>query len=219
MENRLPQPIVTVIIPVYNREHSLNRALDSLMAQELTEWRAIIVDDGSTDASRAVAHRYLKKDQRFQFVALPHRGLVTARNRGLAEATTDFIAFLDSDDMYRPNHLSSRISYLLAHPGIDILHGGVEVVGDPYVLDRRDRKSLIHVREVVVAGSIVGRRAVFADLNGFADLDYSEDADLIDRALVKGYTVERFDLPTYQYYRDDLESLTHQALKESQGGS
>jgi glycosyltransferase involved in cell wall biosynthesis len=95
-------PLVSVIIPCYNQGRFLADALDSVLAQTYSQWECVIVNDGSTDETRSVAQRYVRKDPRFRHVELEHRGVSAARNRGLRETSGRYIQFLDSDDVIAP---------------------------------------------------------------------------------------------------------------------
>ena len=79
-------PLVTVVIPAYNAEKYIEETLDSLRAQTLTDWQALIVDDGSTDATAQIAGNAAAKDARFRLIRQENAGVSAARNRGLSEA-------------------------------------------------------------------------------------------------------------------------------------
>ena len=97
------QPVVSVIIPTYNRKHLLQRALDSVLGQTLKDLEVIITDDGSTDGT---AEKFaFVDDPRVQYHALLHRGACAARNAGIELARGQYIAFLDSDDVWVPDKL------------------------------------------------------------------------------------------------------------------
>lgn len=92
------QPIITIIVPVYNVEKYLKRCIDSLVVQELECIEIILIDDGSSDRSGEICEFYAKKDNRIQVVHEIHHGPSYARNKGLGLATGEYICFVDSDD-------------------------------------------------------------------------------------------------------------------------
>ena len=93
---------VSVIIPIYNVEKYLGRALDSLLAQSYQDWEAILVDDGSTDGSATIARQYQDKDNRFILTSQQNQGQAVARNNALKMVSGDYVMYLDPDDMLHP---------------------------------------------------------------------------------------------------------------------
>ena len=106
-------PLVSIIIPTYNRAHLIGETLDSILAQTYKNWECIIVDDGSTDNSAEVIGDYVRKDARFQY---HHRaedrlkGANACRNYGFELSKGEYLIFLDSDDFLATNCLKSRMS-------------------------------------------------------------------------------------------------------------
>ena len=93
---------ISVIIPIYNVEHYLKRALDSLLAQTHDSWEAILIDDGSPDACGAIADEYASKDSRFKVFHQANKGVSAARNVGMEQASGKYLLFLDPDDFFHP---------------------------------------------------------------------------------------------------------------------
>lgn len=145
-------PAVTIIIPAYNAQASIRRALDSVTVQDFSDYEVIVVDDGSTDATRDTVEEYLRhrRDNRFHLLALEHnRGQSAARNAGLDKARGTFITFLDADDECLPGFLSTLLGRLDAET--DIVIGGHLV----YAAGRRPRP-----RHSKFLGSTTGEEAV-----------------------------------------------------------
>ena len=93
---------ISVVVPIYNVEPYLRRALDSLLAQTHYNWEAILVDDGSTDLSGIIADEYAGRDCRFTVIHKSNGGLSDARNEGMKKASGKYLLFLDSDDFFHP---------------------------------------------------------------------------------------------------------------------
>ena len=96
-------PCISFIVPVYNMERLLPRALRSLRAQTLTDFEAILINDGSKDGSAALCAQAVAEDARFRFIDQPNGGVATARNAGLDAARGEYIFFLDPDDWVEPD--------------------------------------------------------------------------------------------------------------------
>lgn len=103
---------VSVIVPLYNKARYIRRALDSIAAQSYRDFEVIVVDDGSTDESGAIAAAY--SDPRFRVVTQSNAGPGAARNRGASEARGEFIALLDADDEWLPRYLADAVGVLTA---------------------------------------------------------------------------------------------------------
>ena len=99
-------PAVSVILPTFNRAPFLRDAVSSIRSQSYENWELVIVDDGSTDSSRAVIEELLPDiAQPTQYVYQENKGAYGARNKGLEHARGEYIAFFDSDDLWMPHHL------------------------------------------------------------------------------------------------------------------
>ena len=107
---------VSVVIPLFNKAAHITRALDSISTQTFRDFEVIVVDDGSTDDSKAQASAH--PDSRVRVLSQPNAGPGAARNRGIAEARGDLLAFLDADDEWRPEYLASAIQVFEEHPEI-----------------------------------------------------------------------------------------------------
>ncbi len=110
-------PSVSVVIPTYNRAHTLGRAIGSVLCQVFQDFEIIVVDDGSTDGTRAIVNGF--GDRRIRYAHHErNRGAAAARNTGIKLARGEFLAFLDSDDEWLPHKLGEQIS-LLKEPAAD----------------------------------------------------------------------------------------------------
>ncbi|MFI2743787.1 glycosyltransferase family 2 protein [Zhouia sp. PK063] len=107
------QPLVSIIIPTYNRAHLIGETLDSVLAQTYTHWECIIVDDGSTDDTDAVVGEYVAKDDRFKYYHRPEDRLPggnAARNYGFEMSSGEYVNWFDSDDLMLPEFIEDRIT-------------------------------------------------------------------------------------------------------------
>jgi glycosyltransferase involved in cell wall biosynthesis len=108
MTSNSENPLVSVIIPTYNRGWVLKEAIDSVLAQDFRDFELIVVDDGSTDNTGQILESY---DQDLIVLRQSNRGVSAARNRGIAAAAGRLVAFLDSDDLWLPRKLSSQVDF------------------------------------------------------------------------------------------------------------
>ena len=120
-------PRVSVLVPVYNGQTYLAEALDSALAQSYRSFEVIVVDDGSTDASAAIARMFsFRSDNRIKVVSQANAGLPAARNAAMAAAQGEFFALLDADDVWLPNHLAHAVAALDADPALGLVHANIE---------------------------------------------------------------------------------------------
>ncbi len=117
-------PRLSVVIPVYNVEEFLPECLQSVTAQSFEDYEVLLVDDGSTDGSAAIAEEFARRDPRFRVISQANGGLSKARNTGTAHATGEYLAFLDSDDALAPNAYDLLVGSL-QRTGSDFATGNV----------------------------------------------------------------------------------------------
>ncbi len=117
-------PQVSVIIPTYNRARYIARAVESVLSQTYRDFEIIVVDDGSSDNTPQVLERYA---DRIRYVFQENAGPGAARNLGIRVSTGEYLAFLDSDDMWMPSFLAKTAGALVAHPEVDLATTGMYV--------------------------------------------------------------------------------------------
>ena len=118
-------PTVTVVMPAYDAAAFIGEAIESVVAQTFTDWKLIVVDDGSTDATPDVVDAC--EDPRVRLLAIEHSGLpAVARNRGLASSESTHVAFLDADDLWRPRKLELQLAALDSRHDVGLVHTGFE---------------------------------------------------------------------------------------------
>ena len=107
-------PVVSIVIPSFNREHYIRETLDSVSEQTRTDWECIIVDDGSTDDSIEIAQEYAARDERFRLLTRSRtpKGACTCRNIGVAQARGAYLIFLDTDDLLEPFCVENRVAIM-----------------------------------------------------------------------------------------------------------
>jgi glycosyltransferase involved in cell wall biosynthesis len=193
---------ISVLMTVFNTNLSYTkRAIDSVLEQDFQDFELIIIDDGSKENNRESLMDYVEKyEDKISYIRHSNRGQSASINRGVLYSIGEFITILDSDDQYKPNHLSACMREIEA---LDLICSTTETIvdseSDYYVPDKDDQTKLIHLDEVVLFGTLFGRRNVFTSIDfktGFA-----ADADFYEQA-TKLFRVKKLDLRTYVYHRN-----------------
>lgn len=210
----MTKPKVSIIIATYNRAASLQAALDSVLSQTFHDWEVRLIDDGSSDNTREAIQHYLAEYKQIHYSYQDNSGVADAKNRGVREAEGEYITFLDSDDRYKANHLESRIDILEQNPEVELLHGGVQIIGEEYVPDRHNPKTKIHLSECTIGATFFIRPSLFLGLGAFFKMPLGTDADFFQRAQEADVRILKTDIPTYIYDRTHDDSITKNIRKQ-----
>jgi glycosyltransferase involved in cell wall biosynthesis len=186
------QPVVSVILPTYDRVTLLRDAVESVRAQTFGAWELLVVDDGSTDGTGEYLRSAGREDPRVRLIEMPHGGnIARLRNRGAAEAAGRYLAFQDSDDLWAPEKLESQLAALADAPGARWCYCAAQGL----LSDGRPDEAAGPVAPVPVSGwildalvaqtagvtvpSVVLERALFDQVGGFDEsFQFGEDHDL-----------------------------------------
>lgn len=173
------RPSVSVVIPVFNAEPFLADAIDSILTQHYSPLEIVVVDDGSTDASAAVAARYP-----VTLVRQATAGIGAARNAGVSAAAGILLAFLDADDLWLPGKLARQVDALQSDPSLDIVLGHVEHFVSPGTTAAHEAPP---AGPAYLAGAMLVRRDSFDRVGPFVtDLRVGEFVDWYARAKEAG---------------------------------
>lgn len=180
----MSQPLVSVIIPTFNRAALVREALDSVVAQNYPRLEVIVVDDGSEDHTAEVVRSF---GSQVRFMSQTHAGVSAARNRGVAASSGELVAFLDSDDLWLPRKVTAQVTLLQEHPAIQVCYT------DEIWIRRGVRVNARHIHQkhtgwmflqslprcIISPSSIMLRRTLWDRLGGFDEqLPACEDYDL-----------------------------------------
>jgi glycosyltransferase involved in cell wall biosynthesis len=205
---------VTVVIPAMNREALLPRALDSVMRQTVAPLEIVVVDDASSDSTAMVA-----RARGVRVLTMPQRsGAGQARNVGISAAHTDWVAFLDSDDEWEPDHLklllhASRNHVLVCAPAQTTSGRAIGNVTGRQVLLTPGRL-LVPGDAIVTSGTMV-RRSVLEAVGGFGTLIHAEDLDLWLRVLERGSGVATNTCTVLYHQHSSQSSSDVDSMRES----
>ncbi|SNC74370.1 Glycosyltransferase involved in cell wall bisynthesis [Marinobacter sp. es.048] len=177
---------VSVVTPTYNRARFLPDAVASVLAQTYADLELIVVDDGSVDNTRKVLEPFLS-DGRVRYFYQENQGQSHARNHAIEQATGDFIAFLDSDDLWAPYKLKKQLAILKANPDVDVIHGDEAMIdeqGSVISLENMKRYSGYITRYLLADNSVsiatvLVRRRCFDEMGGFdTSMGVADDYEL-----------------------------------------
>lgn len=204
------RPRVSWLIPVYNGEAFLREALASVLAQHFTDFEVIVVNDGSTDATRSILSEFARDDARIRILDKPNGGIVSALNAGLAWCTGEYVARMDADDIALPGRLASQVAYLDAHPGCVLVGGCAISVGGSGAPINRTTGGRHHRTDFAVFPPRVSvamhplitlRRTALLAVGGYrASHPHAEDYDLFLRLVSHG-TIDNPDEDMLIYRR------------------
>lgn len=238
-----PAPLISVVIPAYNSARTLRAAVDSVLNQDWPSIELIVVDDGSKDATCAVVAPDAQAGRLQLLQQVRNQGVSAARNRGISAATGDFIAFLDSDDVWTGQHLSQAMDVLSRHGDVDVVIMNSAVIdldtGVPHGtwmdLRREAFDATTHTDlgqgcqridgrfiEAVITGcfvhvqALVARRAVFAQLRFDETLRCSEDLDWAIRTVHEGKFTWAWSESVTGSYRLHPDSLAAQTPEKQE---
>lgn len=218
----------SVVIPLYNKENSIQRTLECVLIQSLRDFEVLIINDGSTDHSAEIVSKYIPFDSRIRLIHKENGGVCSARNLGIEKSTFSYISFLDADDLWESTYLEEQrnlindfsdaamwgINFAPVKNGVkEYLHTGLPDNYRGYILDYFSMK---RVSDLFCSSSVVIRKNAF-DVVGLFDtrIKYSEDLDMWYRILLN-FPVAFFS-KTMVYYILDAENRAlrnHRKLKE-----
>lgn len=207
-------PTISIIIPTYNRGYIVQRAIDSILIQSLSNFEIIAVDDGSTDNTRIVIESV--KDSRIKYVYKPNGGVSSARNVGMAQATGKYIAFLDSDDTWPVDFLKIMTAKLeqnrdfgVAYAATKINNSEEDKTGRPSYIERYVSGSItkkLFKNSFVWPMAVLIRRDVLKDFWFDEALKNSDDNDAFLRLSVRTKFLFVPDIIVLRYSSEDAHS-------------
>jgi glycosyltransferase involved in cell wall biosynthesis len=214
-------PRVSVLMPCYNVETTLDETMESMLAQTLQDFEIVAVDDGSTDRTLSRLEEWSREDGRVRVVAKAHGGIIPALNKGLAACRAVYVARMDADDRAHPTRLERQVDYLDDHPEVAVLASLVE--GFPaedvregfriYIdwlnslITHADITREIFVESPLAHPSVTFRTRWLEQIGGYKEFGWPEDYDLWLRLYLEGARFAK--LPEILlYWREHPQRLT-----------
>ncbi|RWD68825.1 glycosyltransferase family A protein [Mesorhizobium sp.] len=188
-------PLISVITPTHNRRSQVVRAVKSVLAQTLTRFEHIVVDDGSTDGTAAALAEI--RDPRLIYVGAKWRGANAARNAGIERARAPVVTFLDSDDVYLPDRLERTLARFDQNPSLEVLISSflslkgsrsTKCINRETFLDKSALQRALVSQTIFIAGSaITARHESLLAIGGYdSDITRMQDLDLLLRFARRG---------------------------------
>lgn len=208
--------MVSIVIPLYNKERSIERTIQSVLNQSYGDFELVVVNDGSTDRSLDDVERLAMSDERIRIITQPNGGVCSARNRGIQEAKGEYIALLDADDQWNKEYLEQQMKMVADFPkaamwGINFaelsdgklirkLETGLPDGYRGYVENYFQMKG--RVSDLFCSSSVLIRKAVFDEVGMFDErIKYAEDSDMWFR-IIACYPVAFYDRYMVYYLYD-----------------
>jgi glycosyltransferase involved in cell wall biosynthesis len=199
-------PLISVIIPAYNAEKTIQETIESVLNQTFSDWELIVVNDGSQDRTVEVVSQI--KDSRIKVFSYANAGVSASRNRGFEKSVGEFIAFLDADDLWTPDKLESQLNALHSHPEAAVAYSWTDYIDESSRFLHPGRHITLNgnvypqmlVRFFLENGSnFLVRREAFLKVGGFNEsLFMSEDRECCIR-LAKEYEFVAVPRPQILY--------------------
>lgn len=212
---------ISVLLPFFNAEGTLDRAIRSISRQDLKDFECLLVDNNSTDGSRSIAENWLKKDERFKLISETQQGVMFASNRGAEEAKGIYLARMDADDMALPERLRLQSEFLDNHPGYGAVAGRVLHIGDPQYTEGFRRfvdwsnslcsyEDIYHRRFIeapIVNPTAMWRRSTMEEHGMYRAGNFPEDYEMWLRWLDRGVKIAKLEEVVLEWH-DSKDRLT-----------
>ena len=180
-------PVVSVIVPSYNSAKYLKECLESVFAQEYSNYEVIVVDDGSTDQTQSVVADF----KNVQYLYQENQGHAAALNRGVVEAKGDYLAFIDSDDLWTEDKIQIQMAYAVTHPEVDMIFPYTRQFFSNDIDDEVKKK--IQVNEIMpgyfVGGMLISKKALIKFDPFSSDQTIGHFIDWYMKAVEKGANI------------------------------
>lgn len=219
-------PKISVIIPVYNGEKTIQETIDSVLAQTFIDFELIIINDGSSDHTVEIIQSMIEQtlDPRIKLYNYPNKGLSASRNRGIQRSHGDYISFIDADDLWTKDKLAAQYQALQNTPTAAVAYSGTSRMDEygkilydiPLPKIRGDIYSYLLLRDIIGSGSNpLIQRQVLLSIGDFDEsLRAAEDWDMWIRLSAK---YEFVDVPWHQVlYRRSPQSMSSQIIRQEQ---
>lgn len=214
--------MISIVIPLYNKQDSIQSTLESVLNQTYTNYEIVLVDDGSTDNSLEIAKNILQTKSEVKIVSQKNSGVSAARNTGIRNSKYDYIAFLDADDLWKINYLEEQVKLIEEYPEAamwgtawdDILNGETKV--NNYNIEA-DFRGIVHnywknKLYLFWTSSLVVHKSAFTNIGFFDErITHGEDLDMWYR-IILNYPVVFYNQALALYKQDSENRAMHKKI-------
>jgi len=222
----MSKPLVSVVIPTYNRSKLLKRAVRSVLNQTYSNLEILIVDDHSEDKTKKIGKKLEKESQKVRYIYQEtNQGAPAARNRGIKEAKGEYIGLLDDDDEYLEKKIELQVKKFQTDPKLGLIYGGFRVIregSDKEPVDklpkyRRDLSKPLLRNCVIGSPTVLVKKEAFSRVGYFdTKLESCQDWDMWYR-IARDYQIDYVDKVIAKYYLHEDEQITTNWSKKIQG--
>lgn len=228
---------LSILMPAFNVERYISEAVESVLSQTHKDFEFVIIDDGSTDNTLAIAESYARKDGRVKVISHPNMGIVGSLNKALDLASNEWIVRMDADDIMLPNRIERQVSFVHENPGVAVAGTLVYYVSEngefigksprPRLAGRDSIEEFVRRNKskgksglealptvgfphfMVYHGTVIMRKSVVKEVGGYRqEFLLAEDFDLWNRIIEGGYIVLIQPEYLFKYRRYDSSSST-----------
>jgi glycosyltransferase involved in cell wall biosynthesis len=185
-------PTVTIIMPAHNSSQYLPESIESVLAQTFQNFELLVIDDGSIDNTVEIVRSYIKQDSRVKLISQTNQGVSATRNRGIYLSVSEYVAFIDADDKWFPEKLSSHLESFKSDSNLGISFARVEFISPEGKatgiatarLTKLKPQHFLYENPTITVSNLVIRQKVFQDIGCFdTSMNYAEDLDLLLRVI------------------------------------
>ena len=185
-------PLVSIIVPVYNAENTVIATIKSIVSQTYTNWELLIINDGAKDSSDILIKNFIAENSEvkgtIKYITQENAGVSNARNKGLKLATGDFIAFVDSDDVWKKNKIEVQMDEMDNNKNVDLL--ATTIIGEQFnILFRQKEERLVYIppkklllKNYLVTSTLLFKAEILKKVGYFnEEMRYAEDLEFFVR--------------------------------------
>lgn len=209
------EPLLSVILPVYNAEKYLKQSIESILKQTYKNFEFIIINDGSNDNSMRIINKYANEDNRIRIIDRDNRGLVYSLNEGISISKGKYIARMDADDISMPERFEKQLHFFNQNNDYGVVSSFINVFGHGYSENENMEYEFMHNKEnielidilcckhYICHPTVMIKKYIFDKYGGYReDYRYSEDLELWSRLLRNGIKFKNLPDKLLKYRRD-----------------